>query len=99
MAELHTNTEIAQIFEDLGGVPFTYGARSGFGLLDELDAELLAQDEATVIDAKYVFTAPTHELGPVTQDSAITVDGVAYSVRNHARTGDGRQTKLFLADG
>lgn len=98
MARLHTDTEIAQIFEDLDGKPFVYGARSGFGLLDELDAELLPQDEASVIDAKYVFTAPTHKLGPVTQDSEITVAGTVYQVIHHQRTGDGRQTRVFLAE-
>ena len=73
---------------NLGGVPVTWGAISGEGIL-ESNAELVSN--GNVISVEYVLNnLPTADFGALKYGDTLRVDGLLYAVREPMVVGDGR---------
>lgn len=66
------------VFLEDFGVPVTAGAVSGLGILD-MPGEYVADDR--VITNEYVLRAETSKFGTLTYNDNVTVNGLAYTVR------------------
>lgn len=75
------------------GLSVVAGAVSGLGILD-MPGELLIDGQ--VLSTDYTLTCETSKFGALAYGSAITVGGVAYTVRSSVPTGDGKFTVLSL---
>ena len=72
---------------NLGGVPVTWGAVSGVGILEE-NSQLVMGDQ--VISIEYALhNLPTAQFGNLIYGDELNVGGVAYQVRDLMRVGDG----------
>ena len=73
--------------QNLGGVPVTWGAVSGMGILEE-NSQLIANGE--MISVEYMLSnLPTALFGNLLYGDEITVDGIIYQIRELMRVGDG----------
>ena len=72
---------------NLGGVPVTWGAVSGVGILEE-NSQLVMGDQ--VISIEYALhNLPTAQFGNLIYGDELNVGGVVYQVRDLMRVGDG----------
>lgn len=79
---------------NLGGVPVTWGAVSGEGIL-ESNAELVSG--GNVISVEYMLhNLPVAQFGALKYGDLITVDGLSYAVREPMVIGDGRYMMATL---
>ncbi len=72
-------------------LPATYGAQTASVILDQPDEQILS---GAVLSREYAITYRSTQLTGLKSDDAITVDGVAYTVREVLALGDG---KIMLA--
>jgi len=85
--------------EDLGifladfGVSCTAGAVTALGILD-MPSQVLAN--GMVLSTDYTLTAKASDFGTLTRGSSITVDSVAYTVREVMLMDDGKIIQLGL---
>jgi hypothetical protein len=85
--------------EDLGifladfGVSCTAGAVTALGILD-MPSQVLAN--GMVLSTDYTLTAKASDFGTLTHGSSITVDAVAYTVREVMLMDDGKIVQLGL---
>ena len=79
-------------FADLG-VSATAGSTTANGILDQ-PSQVLAGD--MVLTTDYTFTAAATDFGSLTAGESITVDSVAYTVREARLMDDGAIVELSL---
>jgi len=75
------------------GVSCTSGATTALGILD-MPGQILA--DGMVISTDYQLTAKASDFGGLKYNDAITVDGVAYTVRETRLIDDGRMCEVSL---
>lgn len=75
------------------GVSCTSGATTALGILD-MPGQILA--DGMVISTDYQLTAKASDFGGLKYNDAITVDGVAYTVRETRLIDDGRMCEVLL---
>ena len=80
-----------------GGVPCTIGGVAGICLFD-LNDSILIQDSnrGQVVMGQPMLTVQTSAIPTLDIDTAVTVDGKNYKVRERLRRGDSGLTNLFL---
>lgn len=83
---------LAVFFADLG-VSATAGTTTANGILDQ-PSQVLAGD--MVLTTDYTFTAAASDFGTLTAGSSITVNSVAYTVREARLIDDGAIIELSL---
>jgi hypothetical protein len=81
---------------DVLTVPVVYGAVQARGHFRQ-DTAVADDGTGTVLTEDRSVLVRTGALGTVTRGSAITVDGLAYQVRDALRDGDGTLTRIILA--
>jgi hypothetical protein len=97
MTTVWRDADIPTMLQATGAVPITIDGTQGIGLMDWNDQLLVGdQTEAQVIVGMPMLTVQTSAFPNVKVDSAVTVDGVNYTVRERLKYGDGGLTKLFL---
>lgn len=97
MSTVWRDADIPELIQRTGGVPVTIDGTTGIGLMDWNDQLLVGdQDHAQVIVGMPMLTIQTSAFPNVKEDSAVTVDGKSYTVRERLRYGDSGLTKLFL---
>tara|TARA_S200000501_G_C20592770_1_gene642319 strand:+ start:82 stop:360 length:279 start_codon:yes stop_codon:yes gene_type:complete len=79
-------------FSDFGNAVIANGA-SYKGILEQPD-EMIA--DGVVLTTDYELTAKNSELGSLSFDSQISIDGVNYKVRNVRKIDDGILCKIAL---
>jgi hypothetical protein len=80
---------------NLGGVPFVWGAVSGFGIFEQ-NSQLIIDEQ--VISVEYaVHNLPTAQFGALRYNDAVTVDGQSYTVREPMMMGDGLYMMVTLS--
>lgn len=85
--------DLNALFEHFG-VVCTAGAVTGRGNLD-MPSQVLAGD--MVLTTDYLLTAKASDFGGLLYGDAITVDGLAYQVRETRRLDDGLLVEISLA--
>ena len=86
------------VLEDAGGVDVSYGSGiSGHGILDEVEEVEL--ETGRVLGMRRVVIVRTSTFPGLQNDSAITVGGVSYTIRDHERIDEGALTRIQLAGG
>ena len=85
--------DLSIFFQDFG-VPVTSGATTGLGLID-MPTQIIA--DGTVLSTDYKVTCLASEFGTLTYSAAITVDGVAYTVRENLLADDGKLCEIMLS--
>lgn len=91
-------SDLAVILTDaFHSVPFVAGAVSGRGVVVVRDREQVDDVGGTVLVRERVLRVPVALLATLTYGSAITVDGVAYTVRDNRLGGGGHLRELVLA--
>ena len=75
------------------GVSCTSGGTTGLGILEQPD-QILAGD--MIISTEYELTAKTSDFGTLVSGDSITVDSVAYTVRELRKENDGVFCRLSL---
>jgi hypothetical protein len=83
---------LAVFFAELG-VSATAGSTTANGIFDQ-PSQVLAGD--MVLTTDYTFTAAASDFGTLTAGSSITVDSVAYTVREARLIDDGAIVELSL---
>jgi hypothetical protein len=86
-------TEDLSVFLGDFGVTCTSGATTALGILD-MPGQILA--DGMVISTDYQLTAKASDFGGLKYNDAITVDGVAYTVRDTRLIDDGRFCEVSL---
>jgi hypothetical protein len=86
-------TEDLSVFLTDFGVTCTSGSTTGLGILD-MPGQLLA--DGLVISTDYQLTAKASDFGSLKYNDSITVDGVAYTVRDTRLIDDGRFCEVSL---
>lgn len=85
--------DLALFFADFG-VDAVFGADTAVVLLDKPDADVF---DGQIIANDPVITFATTDLTGLVRGSAITVDGVGYTVRDVNLVDDGKLSKARLA--
>ena len=75
------------------GVSCTSGGTTGLGILEQPD-QILAGD--MIISTEYELTAKTSDFGTLVSGDSITVDSVAYTVREVRKLDDGTFCEISL---
>jgi hypothetical protein len=91
------DTDLPAFFGDLG-VPVVLGPSRTKGLFNQTQLERVAAETGAlenITDTTVVVATGT--VTGLVQDAAITVDGVAYVVRDWAPLDDGRLTEIRIA--
>ena len=79
------------------GVPVTIGGVQGTGLLDENDQVLVSdRSGGEVLVPMTTLTVQSSAFPNVKIDTAVTVNGTNYTVRERLKTGDAALTKILL---
>jgi ABC-type transporter Mla subunit MlaD len=86
-------SEDLSIFLNDFGVSCTAGAVSALGILD-MPTQVLAGDQ--ILSTDYTLTAKASDFGGLAYGDAITVAGVAYTVREARLIDDGALVELGL---
>jgi len=86
-------TEDLDVFLNDFGVSCTAGAVTALGILD-MPSQVLAN--GMVLSTDYTLTAKASDVGTLTRGSSITVDAVAYTVREVMLMDDGKIVQLGL---
>jgi hypothetical protein len=84
---------LATFFADFG-VSVTANGVTGLGILD-MPTETLLGDQ--VLSTDYTLTARASEFGSLKYGDAVTIDGVAYTVRENRLLDDGKLTEVSLS--
>jgi hypothetical protein len=84
--------DLGEFFNDFG-VSCTAGAVSALGILD-MPSQVLVGDQ--VLSTDYTLTAKASDFGSLVYGDAITVAGVAYTVREARLIDDGALVELGL---
>lgn len=87
-------TENLSVFLYDFGVPVVSGAYSGSGIID-MPSEIIAG--GMVLTTDYQLTVNTSDFPTLARGDAITVEGVAYTVREARMADDGKFTNVFLS--
>lgn len=90
---LETPALLEAMIRDSDGVAVTYGADSTYGHFETADGRSF---DPPVIGVVRHVTVATGRIENPTQDSAITVDGISYTVRDHERVDGGALTRIYL---
>jgi hypothetical protein len=88
-----TITEDLDIFLADFGVSCTAGAVTANGILD-MPSQILS--DGMVLSTDYTLTARTSNFGTLIRGSSITVDSVAYTVRETMLIDDGKFVQIAL---
>jgi len=86
-------TEDLSIFLADFGVSCTAGAITAKGILD-MPSQMVA--DGMVLTTDYTVTAQTSDFGNLTRGSSITVDSVAYTVREVMLIDDGKFVQIGI---
>lgn len=86
-------TEDPSIFLADFGVPVSFGAVSGFGVLD-MPSEIVA--DGVVLTTDYKLTCLTSVFGAAKYNDTVTVNSVAYTVRETLLVDDGVFCTIML---
>jgi len=86
-------TEDLDIFLEDFGVSCTSGATTAKGILD-MPSQVIS--DGMVLTTDYTLTARTSKFGSLIRGSAITVDGVSYTVRETMLISDGSFVQIAL---
>ena len=79
------------------GVPVVIGGVSGVGLLDENDQVLVSdRNGGEVLVPMTTLTVQSSAFPNVRIDTAVTVNGTNYTIRERLKTGDAALTKILL---
>lgn len=89
-----TLTENLDTFLQDMGLPVIWGSVSGLGLLDMPD-DVIAGGLAITTD--YSLTVRTDLFGGLVRGNALTVGGIAYTVKELRRIGDGALARVLLS--
>lgn len=88
--------DLSMMVADVFSVAITYGLQTARGFFDDSE-DIAAGDEGTAFSIRRrVVHIQTGDLTSVTVDSAITVDGTAYSITAIEPMADGKITRLTL---
>jgi len=87
-------TESLDVFLADFGVSVTAGSVSGVGILD-MPSQIVA--DGMVLTTDYVLTCKASDFGGLTYGAAITVNGVAYTVKETRLTDDGAFVEIALS--
>nr|WP_295741529.1 hypothetical protein [uncultured Acidocella sp.] len=82
------------VFMQDWGVPVQFGALATLGILDEPTDELVG---GMVVTTDYKLTYPTADLAGLDAQAAITVGGVAFTVRRVKTLSDGQFSEAILS--
>ncbi len=85
-------SEDLNVFLDDFGVSCTAGAVSALGILD-MPSQIIGD---MVLSTDYQVTAKTSDFGTLLAGASITVDSVAYKVRETRQIGDGLLCEISL---
>jgi|SRR6516164_2133319 hypothetical protein len=79
------------------GVPVVIGGVSGVGLLDENDQVLVSdRNGGEVLVPMTTLTVQSSAFPNMRIDTAVTVNGTNYTIRERLKTGDAALTKILL---
>jgi hypothetical protein len=79
------------------GVPVVVGGVSGVGLLDENDQVLVSdRSGGEVLVPMTTLTVQSSAFPSMRIDTAVTVNGTNYTIRERLKTGDAALTKILL---
>jgi hypothetical protein len=79
------------------GVPVVVGGVSGVGLLDENDQVLVSdRNGGEVLVPMTTLTVQSSAFPSMRIDTAVTVNGTNYTIRERIKTGDAALTKILL---
>ena len=79
------------------GVPVVVGGVSGVGLLDENDQVLVSdRNGGEVLVPMTTLTVQSSAFPSMKIDTAVTVNGTNYPIRERLKTGDAALTKILL---
>jgi hypothetical protein len=79
------------------GVPVVVGGVSGVGLLDENDQVLVSdRNGGEVLVPMTTLTVQSSAFPSMRIDTAVTVNGTNYTIRERLKTGDAALTKILL---
>lgn len=79
------------------GVPVVIGGVSGVGLLDENDQVLVSdRNGGEVLVPMTTLTVQSSAFPNMGIDTAVTVNGTNYTIRERLKTGDAALTKILL---
>ena len=79
------------------GVPVVIGGVSGVGLLDENDQVLVSdRNGGEVLIPMTTLTVQSSAFPNMRIDTAVTVNGTNYTIRERLKTGDAALTKILL---
>ncbi len=92
MAFVEDSTTQSAYLNDFG-VSCTSGGTTGLGILEQPD-QILAGD--MIISTEYELTAKTSDFGTLVSGDSITVDSVAYTVRELRKENDGVFCRISL---
>jgi len=88
--------DIPFLFHDTG-VPVVVGGVSGVGLLDENDQVLVSdRNGGEVLVPMTTLTVQSSAFPSMRIDTAVTVNGTNYTIRERLKTGDAALTKILL---
>lgn len=88
---------IEALIQASGGVPVVYGAGNTYGHLDEADESVHGEEGGAVYGTERLVRVATGILPALKNQTAITVGGTAYRIRDHRRIDDGAMTAILLA--
>tara|TARA_R100000278_G_C5345564_1_gene119877 strand:- start:176 stop:466 length:291 start_codon:yes stop_codon:yes gene_type:complete len=74
-------------------VPVAFGAITGVGYFESPDERIA---DGVVLTTDYAVVVKTSDFSTITNGSALTVDGEAYTVREPMRLDDGKIMRVFL---
>ena len=79
------------------GVPVVVGGVAGVGLLDENDQVLVSdRNGGEVLVPMTTLTVQSSAFPSMRIDTAVTVNGTNYTIRERLKTGDAALTKILL---
>ena len=92
MAFVEDSTTLSAYLNDFG-VSCTSGGTTGLGILEQPD-QILAGD--MIISTEYELITKTSDFGSLVSGDSITVDSVAYTVRDLRKENDGVFCRISL---
>lgn len=96
MPDLNDADDLEAMIVSLGGVPVVYGDVTTSGLLDEPNDVVFVDGQVLTVDR--AVRVPAGKVTGLRIDDPITVNGVAYTVRNRHQNLDRGLTVIALRD-
>ena len=81
-------SDIAGMLSDFG-VPITFGAVQGLGIVDQVDRELLQDPSISLTGREVTVTLETTKFAALKSGNTLSVDSVSHVVMQVRRVGDG----------